>query len=86
MCKARWSEREKVRGQNWQLKGRSPVCFRKWRVSSSERANFQPQPSHEQAYGFSPKRRGSCECYCLTHPVPGSAASGHTPLLNLGQN
>lgn len=44
-CKARWSEREKLRSQSEQRKGLMPVCFRKCRVSSSERANFQVQPS-----------------------------------------
>ena len=32
----------------------SPVCLRKCLVNSSERANRQSQPSHAQAYGFSP--------------------------------
>lgn len=45
-CRARWSEREKLRSQSEQRKGLMPVCLRKCRVSSSERANFQVQPSH----------------------------------------
>ena len=48
MCRARWSEREKARSQSLQWKGLSPVCLRLWRVSSSERANRQPQSSHWQ--------------------------------------
>lgn len=44
-CRARWSEREKLRSQSEQRKGLMPVCLRKCRVSSSERANFQVQPS-----------------------------------------
>lgn len=44
-CRARWSEREKLRSQSEQRKGLIPVCLRKCRVSSSERANFQVQPS-----------------------------------------
>lgn len=46
LCRARWSEREKVRSQSGHWNGFTPVCFRKWRVSSSERANFHVQPSH----------------------------------------
>lgn len=57
MWSARWSEREKHRPQWWHLKGLAPVCFRKWRVSSSERANLHSQPSHEHRYGFSPAER-----------------------------
>lgn len=44
-CRARWSEREKLRSQSEQRKGLMPVCLRKCLVSSSERANFQVQPS-----------------------------------------
>ena len=44
-CRDRWSEREKLRLQSAHRKGLMPVCLRKWRVSSSERANFQEQPS-----------------------------------------
>lgn len=54
MWRARWSEREKQRPQWWHLKGLAPVCFLKWRVSSSDRANLHSQPSHEHRYGFSP--------------------------------
>lgn len=37
-----------------QRKGLMPVCLRKCRVSSSERAKRQVQPSQVQWYGFSP--------------------------------
>lgn len=56
MWRARWSLREKARSHRWHWKGRCPVCFLKWRVSSSDLANFQPQPSQLQWYGFSPER------------------------------
>lgn len=54
-CRARWSEREKLRSQSEQRNGLIPVCLRKCRVSSSERANFHVHPSHVQWYGFSPE-------------------------------
>lgn len=54
MCKARWSEREKQRQHTVHWNGLAPVCFLKWRVSSSERAKRHSHPSQEQAYGFSP--------------------------------
>lgn len=54
MWSAKWSDREKQRPQWWHLKGLAPVCFLKWRVSSSERANLHSQPSQEHRYGFSP--------------------------------
>lgn len=44
-CSARWSDREKLRSQSMQRNGLIPVCLRKCLVSSSERANFQVQPS-----------------------------------------
>ena len=56
MCSDRWSDREKERWHRWQRNGFCPVCLRKWRVSSSDRANFQVQPSHVHWYGFSPIR------------------------------
>uniref|UniRef100_A0A3B3C1E6 Uncharacterized protein n=1 Tax=Oryzias melastigma TaxID=30732 RepID=A0A3B3C1E6_ORYME len=56
MCSAKWSDLEKARSHRWHWNGRCPVCLRKWRVSSSERANFHPQPSQLQWYGFSPAR------------------------------
>lgn len=55
MWRLRWSERENARSQRVHLNGLCPVCFRMWRVNSSERANFQPQPSQVHLYGFSPK-------------------------------
>ena len=55
MWRARWSDREKHLSHWPHLKGFAPVCFRKWRVSSSERANRQPQPAQPQLYGFSPE-------------------------------
>jgi len=54
VCKDRWSDLEKVRWHLRQRKGRCPVCLRKCRVSSSERAKRHEHPVHEQAYGFSP--------------------------------
>lgn len=48
MWRARWSDRENARSHRWHWKGRCPVCFLKWRVSSSDLANFQPQPSQLQ--------------------------------------
>lgn len=45
LWRARWSEREKLRSQSGHWKGLTPVCFRKCRVSSSDRANFHVQPS-----------------------------------------
>lgn len=54
MWSARWSEREKQRLHTPHWKGFAPVCFLKWRVSSSERANRHSHPSQEHWYGFSP--------------------------------
>lgn len=54
MWRARWSEREKQRLHTTHWKGFAPVCFLKWRVSSSERAKRHSHPSHEHWYGFSP--------------------------------
>lgn len=45
LCRARWSEREKLRSQSGHWKGLIPVCFRKCLVSSSDRANFHVHPS-----------------------------------------
>ena len=53
-CSARWSDLEKALSHILHWKGRSPVCLRMCRVSSSERANFQPHSFHVQTYGFSP--------------------------------
>lgn len=57
MCSARWSEREKQRLHTPHWKGFAPVCFLKWRVSSSERANRHSHPSQEHWYGFSPSAK-----------------------------
>lgn len=46
--RAKWSERENALSQRWHWNGLWPVCLRKWRVSSSDLANFQPQPSQLQ--------------------------------------
>ena len=48
MWRARWSDLEKLRSHWPHLKGLTPVCFRKWRVSSSDRAKRHSQPSQEQ--------------------------------------
>lgn len=47
-CRERWSDREKERSHSVQRKGLIPVCLRKCRVSSSERAKRQVQPSQVQ--------------------------------------
>ena len=54
MCSDKWSDLEKALSQSRHWKGRSPVCFLVCLVSSSERANFQPQPLKLHMYGFSP--------------------------------
>jgi len=54
MWRDRWSDLEKERWHRWHLKGFCPLCFRKWRVSSSDRANFHVHPVHVHWYGFSP--------------------------------
>jgi len=54
MCKDKWSLRENALSHSLHWNGRMPVCFRKCLVNSSLLANFQPQPFHEQWYGFSP--------------------------------
>lgn len=53
-CLAKWSERAKHRPHSSHAKLRSPVCCRRWRASSSERANERSQPSNVHRYGFSP--------------------------------
>ena len=57
MWRARWSDRAKDLSQTLHLKGLAPVCFRMWRVSSSERANLHKQFWKWQRYGFSPESR-----------------------------
>lgn len=89
-CRDRWSDREKERSHSVQRKGLIPVCLRKCRVSSSERAKRQVQPSQVQWYGFSPGHRKT-----RVRPRPrwgllGSRGGGPGPLppnlQNLGQN
>lgn len=50
----RWSLRAKDREQTSHTYGREPVCLRRWRVSSSERAKRQSQPGQVQWKGRSP--------------------------------
>ena len=47
MCNAKWSLRENDLSQWTHLNGFTPVCFRWWRVSSSDRAKRHSQPSQE---------------------------------------
>ena len=54
ICSERWSDLENARSHNRHWNGRSPVCLRVWRVNSSLRANFHPQPFQLHTYGFSP--------------------------------
>lgn len=54
MWRARWSERAKQRSQTLHLKGLAPVCFRMWRVSSSDLAKRHWQLWKWHLYGFSP--------------------------------
>lgn len=54
MCSNKWSDRLNDRVQSLHRNGLMPVCLRKWRVSSSDRANRHWQPFQWQAYGFSP--------------------------------
>lgn len=56
VCLVRWSLRMKRRSHTLHTNFFSPVCVRRWRESSSERANFLSQPSQWQLNGFSPKR------------------------------
>lgn len=44
-CLVKWSLRMKRRSHTLQTNFFSPVCVRRWRESSSERANFLSQPS-----------------------------------------
>ncbi|KRY60036.1 hypothetical protein T03_4062 [Trichinella britovi] len=57
MCVVKWSERENALKQSLQWNGLSPVCFRMWRVSSSDLAKRHEQPSHLHSYGFSPEQQ-----------------------------
>ncbi len=60
MCAERWSLRRKQRRHTVQGYGRSPVCLRMWRVSSSERAKLHSQSSHVHTKGRSPERLRTC--------------------------
>ena len=48
MCRERWSDLEKALSQSLHWNGRSPVCFLMCLVSSSDLANFHPQPFQVQ--------------------------------------
>lgn len=54
-CLVRWSLRMKHLVQRGQAKRFSPVCVRKWRVSSSEREKRLLQLGHVHWNGLSPK-------------------------------
>lgn len=54
VCLVRWSLRMKRRSHTEHTNFFSPVWVRRWRESSSERANFFSQPSQWQLNGFSP--------------------------------
>lgn len=54
-CLVRWSLRMNRRSHTGHTNFFSPVCVRRWRESSSERANLLSQPSQLQLKGFSPK-------------------------------
>lgn len=58
-CLVRWSLRMKRRSHTVHTNFFSPVCVRRWRESSSERANFLSQPSQWQLNGFSPAERNN---------------------------
>lgn len=53
-CLVRWSLRMNRRSHTGQTNFFSPVCVRRCRDSSSERANLLSQPSQLQLNGFSP--------------------------------
>lgn len=53
-CLVRWSLRMKRRSHRGQANFFSPVCVRRCRDSSSERANLRSQPCQLQLNGFSP--------------------------------
>lgn len=56
-CLVRWSLRMNLLSHTGHTNFFSPVCVRRWRESSSDRANLLSQPSQLQLKGFSPKRR-----------------------------
>lgn len=53
-CLVRWSLRMNRRSHTGHTNFFSPVCVRRWRESSSDRANLLSQPSQLQLNGFSP--------------------------------
>lgn len=55
-CLVRWSLRMNRRSHTGHTNFFSPVCVRRWRESSSDRANLLSHPSQLQLKGFSPKR------------------------------
>ena len=55
-CFERWSLRMKRRSHTGHTNFFSPVCVRRWRDNSSERANFFSHPSQVHVNGFSPAR------------------------------
>lgn len=55
-CLVRWSLRMNRRSHTGHTNFFSPVCVRRWRESSSDRANLLSQPSQLQLKGFSPKK------------------------------
>lgn len=63
-CLARWSLRMKRLWHMGQANFFSPVWVRRWRDSSSERANRRSQPSHLHLNGFSPEDREKYIYYC----------------------
>lgn len=62
-CLDRWSLRMKLLWHKWQINFFSPVCVRRWRDSSSERANRLSQPSHLHLKGFSPDIKKNIKCF-----------------------
>ena len=55
-CLTKWSDLTNRLAQMEQANFFSPVCIRRWRESSSERANFLSQPSNGHEYGRSPEK------------------------------
>ena len=86
MCVVRWSEREKRRLHVSHWNGFSPVCFRWWRTSSSERVNVcgvgrKEGVSRGREGGIKKKKRqgtsrqstGSRKVRCSVCPAPSPA-------------
>lgn len=57
MCNDKWSDRLNDLVHNLQRNGLMPVCLRKCRVNSSDRAKRHSHPSHVHTYGFSPMKK-----------------------------